>query len=311
MSSKAVVVGSINMDMFAMVGELPRTGETVLGDSFFSAVGGKGANQATAIARLGTPVLFVAKVGDDLFGKQMLATLKGNGIDTRFVSTDNQSSSGVAMVNVDKAGENTVVVIPGTNQRLSKEDVLRAETEIAKAKVLVVQLEIPLETVDAALDLAKRYEVRTILNPAPSCRLPDGLFQKVDILTPNETELGRLVNENVSTKDGMKRVSQRLLELGVKTVVLTLGGEGVMVADKEGFRHYPALPVKVVDTTGAGDAFTGGLAAFLTEGLDLDQAVKRAIEVAGYSVTKPGAQPSLPTRREFEEFIKMVTGKGQ
>jgi len=311
MISKAVVVGSINMDMVAMVGELPRIGETVLGDSFFSAVGGKGANQATAIAKLQCPVCLVARIGKDLFGRQMLSTLKENSVGTRFLIEDDGASSGVALVNVDKAGENTVVVIPGTNQRLSKEDVLRAEPEIAKAKVLVVQFEIPLETANTALDLAKRYEVKTILNPAPSYQLPEGLFQKVDILTPNETELGRLVNENVSTRDDMKRVSQKLLELGVKTVVLTLGGEGVMVADKKGFRHYPALPVKVVDTTGAGDAFTGGLAAFLTEGLDLDQAVKRAIEVAGYSVTKPGAQLSLPTRREFEEFIKMVTSKGQ
>ena len=309
MSSRVVVVGSVNMDMFAMVGELPRTGETILGNSFFSTVGGKGANQATAIARLGIPVSFVAKVGDDLFGKQMLTTLKGNGIDTRFISTDNQSSSGVALVNVDKAGENTVVVIPGTNQRLSEDDVLKAETEIAKAKVLVVQLEIPLETVNAALDLAKRHGVKTILNPAPGRELPADLLGKVDILTPNETELGRLVKQETSTKDDMKRASQKLLELGVKTVVLTLGGEGVMITDKDGFRHYPALFVKVVDTTGAGDAFTGGLAAFLAEGLELRQAVVKAVKVAGYSVTKPGAQPSLPTRREFEEFVKRLTTK--
>ena len=309
MNLNVIVVGSINMDMFAIVAELPRTGETVLGDKFFSCIGGKGANQAVAIARLQCPVSLVARIGKDLFGKQMLSNLKENDIDARFVIEDSDASSGVALVNVNRNGENTVVVVPGTNQRLSGDDVLRAESVISRAKVLVAQLEIPLETVDKALSLAKRYNVKTILNPAPGNNLPEDLLQKVDILTPNETELERLVRLKISTKDDMKRACQKLLKTGVKTVILTIGREGVIVADKKGFNNYPALSVEAVDTTGAGDAFTGGLAAFLAEGLELDQAVKKAIQVAGYSVTKLGAQPSLPTRMELEEFIRIITGK--
>mgnify|MGYP001565410095 CR=1 FL=1 len=309
MSSRVVVVGSINMDMFAMVSELPRTGETVLGNRFFSTVGGKGANQATAIARLSTPVSFVAKVGKDPFGEQMLTVLKENGIDTRFVFTDSLSSSGVALVNVDKTGENTIVVIPGVNQLLSEEDILKAQDEIAQARVLVSQLEIPHRTVETAFEVARRHKVKTILNPAPGSKLSPKLLNKVDVLTPNETELGNLFDEKITTEAAMKQSCYRLLDMGVKSIALTLGKEGVLMVSQEGFQHYSALKVKVVDTTGAGDAFTGGLAAFLSEGLELDQAVKKAIQVAGYSVTKLGAQPSLPTRMELEEFVRIVTGK--
>jgi ribokinase len=239
----------------------------------------------------------------------MLAVLRESGVDTRFVFEDDRASSGVGLVNVDCSGENTVVVIPGVNGLLSTEDILKAESEIASAAVLVAQLEIPVETVEAAFEIANGHGVKTILNPAPACSLSRTLLSKVDILTPNFSELEGLLGERISSNSDMERACKQLIEKGVKSVVITLGGDGVMAAANEGILRYPALRVPVVDTTGAGDAFTGGLAAFLADGMDLDQAIRNAIAVAGYSVTKPGARPSLPTREELAEFIKDIEGE--
>ncbi|MCL5102991.1 MAG: ribokinase [Armatimonadetes bacterium] len=305
MSPRVLVVGSINMDMFARVDEFPKAGETVIGSDFFNMVGGKGCNQAITIAGLGCQASFVARVGSDSFGEQMLAVLRESGVDTTFVARDGGSPSGVALVNVDRTGENTVVVIPGANQLLSEDDVSKLESEISSASVLVAQLEIPLETVEAALQIANRHGVKTILNPAPARGLSRGLLRMVDVLTPNSSELEGLLDTRISDDADMERACRVLLEDGVKAVVVTLGGEGVLVATKKGCRRYPALRVNVVDTSGAGDAFTGALAAYLAEGADLDRAVQQAIGVASYSVTKPGARPSLPTREELETFVQI------
>ena len=306
MNAKAVVMGSINMDLFAQVDRFPAVGETLIGNHFFSTVGGKGLNQAVAIARLGYQVLMIGRVGRDSFGEQCLATLRDNNVDTRLVTEDEQAASGVALVNVDSDGRNTIVVVPGANRCLTVGDVMNAEKEISQASVLVAQLEIPMDTVEAGFEIAGRHGVRTILNPAPAASLSRELLSRTSVLTPNSGELEGLIGNTLPTAADKENACRSLLEAGVEDVVVTLGEDGVLVASERGFRRYPAVPVKAVDTTGAGDAFSGSLAAFLQEETDLHGAVLKANQLAGYSVTKPGARPSMPTREEFESFVRTL-----
>lgn len=300
--ARVVVIGSANMDMVVRAPRIPKPGETVVGSQFVMVAGGKGANQAVAAARLGAHVTFVARVGNDIFGNTNLKGYEEEGIDCRFVVRDEQTPSGVALIAVDAEGQNAIVVAPGANSRLSPEDVERAEGCIAEADVLIAQLEVPLETVLYTTKLARKHGKSMILNPAPapSQPLPPELLRHVDVLTPNETEAQQICN--APSHASPESLGQALQALGVPVVIITLGGEGVLLLDEKGARRMPAFSVQAIDTTAAGDAFAGALAVALAEGKSREQAVQFAQRVAALSVTRLGAQPSLPYRAEVEAF---------
>lgn len=298
-----VVVGSSNTDMVIRLDRLPRPGETLLGGDFSMAAGGKGANQAVAAARAGARVALVARVGRDVFGDQAIAGFKRDGIGTDFVVRDRTAPSGVALIFVARDGENCIAVSGGANTRLSPADVRKARTVIAKASAVLLQLETPLETVQAAAEIAGRAGVRVILNPAPARPLPDDLLRGVSILTPNETEAELLTGVRVSNETSAAKAADRLLGRGVGAVILTLGPRGALVADPEVRQLVPGFKVKAVDTVAAGDVFNGALAVALGEGRPLLEAVRFANAAAAISVTRPGAQPSAPRRVEIERFL--------
>ena len=302
MQPHIVVIGSSNTDMIIKLDRLPKPGETILGGEFVTAAGGKGANQAVGAARAGGRVTFIARVGSDIFGEQAVAGFIRDGINVDHVLRDRQAPSGVALIFVARDGENCIAVAGGANARLSPADVKRARAAFAGAAVLVMQLETPLETVQAAADLAARCGLRVILNPAPARALPNKLLQKISILTPNETEAELLTGIKVDGAAAAGRAVARLLARGVQTVILTLGARGAFVADAHGQRVVPGFKVKAVDTTAAGDIFNGALAVALAEGKVLAEAVRFANAAAALSVTRLGAQPSAPTRREIERF---------
>ncbi len=297
------VVGSSNTDMVIRVDRIPRPGETILGGRFVTAAGGKGANQAVGAARAGGKVTFVARLGRDMFGDQALTGLVRDGIDVRHVSRDGAAPSGVALIFVAKSGENSIAVAGGANSRLSPADVGRARTALARAAVCVLQLETPLSTVRAAARIAAAAGACVILNPAPARPLPAGLLKTVSILTPNETEAELLTGVRVKDQASARKAAAALRARGVGTVILTLGARGALVADSGGMRTVPSFKVRAVDTTAAGDIYNGALSVALAEGAVLDRAVRFANAAAAISVTRIGAQPSAPTRREIGRFL--------
>jgi ribokinase len=296
---RIVVVGGSNTDLVARAPRLPLAGETLLGESYFKAAGGKGANQAVAAARLGAHVTFVCRLGADDLGDQAMAGFIADGIDTRQVVRDPACSSGVALIAVDmSSGDNSIIVIPGANGRLGPADVEAAEAQISAADMLVCQLESPLETTLRALEIARKNRVPAILNPAPARDLPDSLLGLVSVLTPNETEAALLSGGDASTPLDS---AQRLLARGAGCVIVTLGPQGALIVDNEGERRVPGRAVaRVVDTTGAGDCFTGALAVALSEGKTIDESAAFATQAASLSVTRAGAQPGMPFRREID-----------
>jgi len=301
--SKILVVGSSNTDMIIKLDRIPRPGETLLGGEFVMAAGGKGANQAVGAARAGGAVTFVARVGRDVFGDQAVAGLVKDGINVDYVLRDKARASGVALIFVAKDGENSIAVASGANGGLSPADVNKAKKAFAGARVLVMQLETPLETVQAAAELAHKTGVWVILNPAPARPLPDRLLRRVSILTPNETEAELLTGVRVDSDAAAARAAERLLDRGVGTVILTLGPRGAFVAAREGRHRVPGFKMKAVDTTAAGDVFNGALAVALAEGRPLYEGVRFANAAAAISVTRMGAQPSAPRRREIERLL--------
>lgn len=303
MKSSIVVVGSSNTDMIIKLKRIPRAGETVIGDEFISAAGGKGANQAIAAARAGGQVSFVARLGRDTLGDKAIAGLIDAGIDVSHVSRDRRAASGVALIFVARNGENSIAVANGANSRLSPDHVNKARKLIAQTKVLLMQLETSLETVSAAARLAAAHGVFVILNPAPAGELPDSLLRHVSMLTPNESEAEILTGIQVNGITAAKKAADALRRRGVRTVVLTLGRRGALIADERGMRLIPGFKVKALDTTAAGDVFNGALAVALTEGRPLAQAVRMANAAAAISVTCWGAQPSAPTRRVINRFL--------
>jgi ribokinase len=303
MSKKIVVVGSSNTDMIIKVDRLPAPGETVIGGTFSTAAGGKGANQAVAAARAGAEVSFIARVGDDMFGEQALEGFAEDGIDVSHVLRDATAPSGVALIFVDEGGENSIAVASGANARVTPADVEAAKDSITGADVLVMQLETPIETVERAAALAREHGVRVILNPAPAQPLSDEVLGRVSILTPNETEAELLTGIQVEDDEGAAAAARALVARGVDTVILTLGSRGAFVFESGSGELVPSFQVRAVDTTAAGDVFNGSLAVGLAEGKPLAQAVRFANAAAALSVTKLGAQPSAPTRAEIETFL--------
>ncbi|MBV6623320.1 MAG: ribokinase [Rivularia sp. (in: Bacteria)] len=300
-----IVFGSINMDLVATAPHLPTAGETLLGHDFFQAPGGKGANQAVAIAKLGIPTEIIGRVGKKSFSEELIYYLQAAGVKTDNVFVDETVSSGVAIINVDDAGENQIVVIPGANGRVNLEDVERLSPLLPHAKALLLQLEIPLSAVIAAAEAAQKAGVKVIFDPAPAQKeLPEELYPLVDILTPNEVEAAQLVGFPVNREDSAKKAAEVLLQKGVKCAVVKLGAKGVYCATQTESFFTPAFSVKTVDTTAAGDAFNGGLAAAISQELSLHQAIIWGSAAGALAATKSGAQPSLPDRDTFDKFLQ-------
>ena len=299
-----VVVGSSNTDMVVRVPRIPRAGETLLGGEFLTAAGGKGANQAVGAARSGGKVALIARVGRDVFGDQAVAGLRRDGIDVSYVFRDTLTPSGVALIFVAKDGENSIAVAGGANEKLSPADVKRAARIIRSAALLVAQLETPLATVTAAVDVAAKAGVPVILNPAPARPLPNSLLRRISVLTPNETEAELLTGIKVTDAAAAAKACSKLRARGVRTVILTLGSRGAFLADANGQRLVPGFKVKAVDSTAAGDIFNGALAVALAEGETVFDAVRFANAAAALSVTRMGAQPSAPIRADIEKFLR-------
>lgn len=307
-SPRIVVVGSSNTDMVVVSNRLPAPGETVTGGTFVLAPGGKGANQAVAAARLGAQVTLVAKVGRDVFGDQAIEGYRREGIDTQWIFRDPREATGVALILVDKQGENLISVASGANHALEPGDIERAAETIRAAGAVMLQLEIPLPAVARAAEIAAAAGVPVILDPAPAPDepLPPALLRKVSVLTPNETEAQRLTGVEVVDESSAVAAAERLHALGAATVIITLGARGTLLSDAAGARHVPAPRVDARDTTAAGDAFNGGLAVALGRGEPIDQAVRLATLVGALSATRLGAQPSLPTEEEVRRFAETL-----
>lgn len=300
-----VVVGSSNTDMVIKADHLPVPGETILGGEFMMAAGGKGANQAVAAARLGGRVTFVARVGNDTLGEQAITGYRTEGIDTSLILRDEEKPTGVALILVDDKGQNVISVASGANYRLSPQDADRAEAAIAGAKIVIVQLETPLDTIERTAKIAVRYGVPVILDPAPapSTPLSDALLSNITYIKPNETEASRLTGVDVVDEATARQAAEVLLAKGVSGVIITMGAAGALIVPKgEEAQFLPSKKVDAVDATAAGDCFSGALAVALAKGLPLIDAAQFAIDAAAISVTRMGAQPSLPHACELENL---------
>ncbi|MFN4226715.1 MAG: ribokinase [Candidatus Ratteibacteria bacterium] len=297
------VVGSSNVDLVVKTSTYPSGGETVIGDKFFICPGGKGANQAVVASRLGAKVNFISCIGNDFFGDLILNNLRKEKIETNSIIRKPKISSGVALIIVDKKGENAIVVSPGANYKLNKKDIEKNKKYIQSADILVLQLEIPISTVQYAIKIAKEKDIPVILNPAPARRITDSLLKEVDILTPNQNELEKLTDEKLNSIESIKKASYKLINKGIKVVVVTLGEKGALLTTKDLCELVPSIKVKTVDTTGAGDAFNGALSFAIAKQMDLKKAVYFANIVAALSVKKFGAQSS-PTISEVKKFLK-------
>jgi ribokinase len=307
-SPTIAVVGSSNTDMIIELDRIPRRGETLLGGDLKTAAGGKGANQAVAAARAGARVALIARIGADSLGDRALAGFTADGIDVSCITRDARAPSGAALIFVDRQGANCIAVALGANNRLSAVDIRKARFIIGGAKAVLMQLETPLPTVALATRMAAKGGALVILNPAPARELPDALLRHVTILTPNETEAEVLSGIKQTGVPAAKRAAEKLRTRGARTVVLTLGERGALIADSNGTRIVKGNRVKVRDTTAAGDVFNGALVVALTEGQRLDAAVRFANAAAALSVMQFGAQPSAPSRRQIDRFIRMRQG---
>jgi len=308
MSSTIIVAGSVNMDLVVRANRMPKEGESLIGSDFTTVPGGKGANQAVAAARLGSATHFVGRVGSDVFGTSLRENLASCGVNTDHLIEDD-GPSGVAMIIVNEAGQNSIVVALGANGEVRPEDLSQAAELFGNADFLLAQLEIPLETVEAALDMARAAGVRSVLDAGPPSKLPLDLLRKADIVSPNETETAALTGVEVVDLSTAREAANKLLDGGVETVVLKLGEQGSFVATRDLEEHVPAFRVDVVDTTAAGDAFTAALAVAMADGDDLVGAVRFANAAGAVAVTRFGAQPSMPTRDEVNEFVAERAGQ--
>jgi ribokinase len=305
---RVVVVGSINMDLVIRCPELPRPGQTILGRSVCELPGGKGANQAVAAARMGGRVSMIGRVGDDAFGKELINHLNTEGVDTSSMKVTSQTPSGLAVVSVDDHAENSIVVIPGANAELSVDDVQAASAQIESADILLVQLEISLKTVEAAVAIAHKAGVKVLLDPAPSVgRLPESLLQ-CDLICPNVTEAEAILGRSFVDSQDIKRGAQELVALGYQRVMITWGARGAIFCDGERMSHVPGFEVDAVDTTASGDAFAGTLAvAWCAEGA-IEAAMVRANAAGAIVASRSGAQTAMPTAEEVESLLSARSG---
>jgi len=299
--AKLCVAGSLNMDLCVETPRVPAMGETIIGGGFFTSPGGKGANQAVAAAKLGARVAMAGCVGNDAFGAQLAENLRASGVDTSHIRVVENAPTGIAVILLHHR-DNYIIVDPGANALLTPQSL--PDPLIAASDLLVLQLEIPLETARRAMELARAHGVKVLLNPAPARALPPDFLALADILTPNESECALLTGLPCDTLAHAEQAARALLALGVPHVAVTLGGNGVLYSDGGGFVHKPARSVRVVDTTAAGDSFTGALAVALADGAQFPQAIDFALAVAALTVARKGAQASLPCLEEVQEFIR-------
>ena len=299
---KVVVVGSFNMDLVVKVGHRPRKGETLMGEEFGMFIGGKGSNQAIAAARLGADVTMIGRLGTDLFGDTLMAAHTKEGIHTDYVSRDTEAGTGIASILIDADGDNSIVIVPQANMRLSVADIERASESIAAADVLLLQLEVPIAASQRAAEIAKSNGATVVLNPAPAQELPDDFLTQIDILAPNEVETESLSGVKISTSTDAEHAAKVLLDKGLSAVILTLGERGALLLTPDLTQQVPAYAVEVVDTTAAGDAFCGALATGLARGENLADAVAFANAAGALAVTVLGAAPSMPTAAQVEAF---------
>jgi ribokinase len=297
------VIGSLNMDLVTYVTRHPKIGETIMGKEFKQIPGGKGANQADAIAKLGVPVKMLGCVGDDMMSEVLLTALQQDGVDISKIERFNDVSTGIAAITVDSDGQNCIVVTPGANYRFLAEHIHNIQETINDSNIIVAQLEIPLETVRHSLGLAKKLGKTTILNPAPAFNLDDEFLVCVDILIPNETELEHLSGVSISNETEIITAARILIQKGVKNVIVTLGEKGCIYVGSDRISTFPAYQVNVIDTTAAGDSFIGAIAVALSEGKTMEEAIHFAMAVAALTVTKMGAQSSLPYRNEVDALL--------
>jgi len=311
MAKPIVVVGSINLDLVASAKRMPALGETVVGDTFRTFFGGKGANQAVAIARLGHPVSMLGKVGDDAFGPQLRQGLETAGVDVTAVEPT-RGSSGVALILTDYDGANSIVVVAGANGQLSTDDLEKHHFLIRNAGMILTQLEISLPVVEKLAEITESLRIPLMLDPAPARRLSPALLQKLDWITPNETEAGMLLGaaDGELDWDAAHEVAEALLHAGPRNVLLKLGKRGALLAQQSGARiRIPAYHVEAVDTTAAGDAFNGAFAVYLVNGKSPEESAHFAAAAAAISVTRHGAQPSMPSAEEVQHFIETAKAR--
>lgn len=300
-----IIFGSINIDLIATTSRLPNLGETINGKNFFTAGGGKGANQAVAAARLGIPTKIVGRVGNDSFGQQLLASLQTAHVDIADVVVDENIHTGVAVITVDGLGENSIIVIPGANHSLNNIDVERLRNLLSDVTALLLQLEIPVEVAISAAKVAQEMGVKVILDPAPMpANFPNNFYGLIDIITPNEIEASQLVGFTVNNQETANQAAIELCQRGVKNAVVKIGDRGVVCATEEETFFQPAFIVEVIDTIAAGDAFNGGLAAALDRDLSLKEALKWGAAAGALCTTKSGAQPAMADRKTFDNFLQ-------
>jgi len=301
MKNGILIIGSSNTDMVIQTDHLPVPGETILGGTFFMAAGGKGANQAVAAARLGGAVTLICKVGNDIFGNQSKALFEQEGIDTSHLLTDTTLPSGIALIMVDKQAENVIAVASGANAALTPNDLQNIDALIDSAAIILMQLEIPLDSVQYIASKAFSKGIPLMLNPAPACTLSNELLQCISIITPNETEAEILTGIKVTDIASAQLSAYKLYEKGIPTIIITLGSNGALVLHNKTFTHVPTIAVKAVDTTAAGDVFNGALAVGLSQGKEVVEAAAFACKAASISVTRLGAQASAPYKHEITD----------
>ena len=295
------VIGSLNMDLVVNVDTMPKPGQTLLGGNFKEVPGGKGANQAVAMARLEGNVSMIGKVGNDGFGKTLIEALNNDNVNTDHIHTAD-CSTGVAFITVDKNAQNSIVVSPGANFEVKEDDIDNNIEAIKNSDIVVLQLETPLNTIKYALNKAKELNKYTILNPAPAVKLDDEIIKNVDLLTPNETELEIISGVSIETEEDIQKAAQIMIEKGVKELIVTLGSKGSLYINKEKSMFKKAYKVEAVDTTAAGDSYTGALAVALSQDKNIEDAMDFASKVGALSVLKEGAQSSLPTLEDVKNF---------
>lgn len=295
------IIGSLNMDLVVNVDTMPKPGQTIIGSNFKEVPGGKGANQAVAMARLNGNVSMIGKVGEDGFGQTLINSLKNDKVDTTYIRTS-KGATGVALITVDKNAQNSIVVSPGANFEVKEDDIDNNIEAIKNSDIVVLQLETPLNTIKYALNKAKELNKYTILNPAPAVKLDDEIIKNVDLLTPNETELEIISGVSIETEEDIQKAAQIMIEKGVKELIVTLGSKGSLYINKEKSMFKKAYKVEAVDTTAAGDSYTGALAVALSQDKNIEDAMDFASKVGALSVLKEGAQSSLPTLEDVKNF---------